>query len=103
MLLVRTAQRGQDFVEVAVHDRGMGVDETQLARIFDPFYTTKRTGMGLGLYITRAIVESHGGAISAAPGSERGLRVTVTLPIARAQLAYDQSPMPGGAANSDIR
>jgi two-component system, LuxR family, sensor kinase FixL len=78
-LIVRTSRR-LDCVEISVHDCGPGVNERAMPHIFDPFFTTKRNGMGMGLYITRAIVESHGGRIAAARERNRGLCVSVTLP-----------------------
>jgi signal transduction histidine kinase len=81
LLLVHTARRAADHIELVVQDRGHGVSPALLAGIFEPFYTTKRTGLGMGLYITRAIVESHGGRISAHPAEPRGLYMRVLLPI----------------------
>jgi len=101
--VVRTARRGNNAVELAVHDRGSGVGSAQFESIFDPFYTTKHSGMGMGLYITRAIVESHGGEITASPGPEVGLRVTVTLPVAGVLGEYDQSPIPDRVPDPEIR
>jgi signal transduction histidine kinase len=69
-------------VEICVKDHGPPLDANALQRIFDPLYTTKRSGMGLGLYITRAIVESHGGLINARRLSDHGLSMQVTLPAA---------------------
>jgi signal transduction histidine kinase len=75
-----TTTRTPTTVEVCVNDHGPALDVDTLKRIFDPFFTTKRLGMGLGLYITRAIVESHGGSINAYRLGDHGLSMKVTLP-----------------------
>ena len=67
-------------VEICVNDHGPAVEPAALKRMFEPLYTTKRNGMGLGLYITRAIVESHGGYIEAERLSDHGLSMRVVLP-----------------------
>ena len=55
----------EDQVEVTVSDTGKGIDLNAAERIFEPFYSTKTDGMGMGLSISRSIIESHGGAIRA--------------------------------------
>jgi C4-dicarboxylate-specific signal transduction histidine kinase len=80
-LAVVTSTAG-DHVELLVDDHGLGVPDSNLASIFEPFVTTKRSGLGLGLHITRAIVEAHGGSIAAEPRPDHGLRMRVKLPIA---------------------
>jgi len=89
-LAVRTTQRGAELIEVIVEDRGKGVDQDQLGRIFEPFYTTKRSGMGMGLYLSRAIIEAHGGCVHA-ESARPGLRVCVCLP--RAERATRHWPL----------
>jgi PAS domain S-box-containing protein len=82
-------ERGQ--VRLAVRDRGLGVPEEHRAHIFDRFYQahaggplTSMAGMGLGLYISRQIVELHGGEIAAEFPDERGTRFIVSLPLGEA-------------------
>ena len=48
-------------IEVTVKDTGLGIESKQSEKLFDPFYTTKENGMGLGLSISRSIIEAHGG------------------------------------------
>ena len=62
-----------------VHDSGPGVRPADAARIFEPFETTRATGMGMGLAISRAIVEAHGGHLSAEPGRHGLFRMTLPL------------------------
>src|SRR6185503_15778836 len=69
-------------VTVAVRDTGEGLDPANLERVFDAFFTTKADGMGMGLAISRTIIESHGGRLSAAPNSPRGAVFQFTLPSA---------------------
>jgi signal transduction histidine kinase len=70
------------LVEIAVRDRGVGVAPEHRDRIFERYFQAHetRTGMGLGLYISRAIVERHGGTIRAEFPDDGGSRFVVTLP-----------------------
>lgn len=84
-----TAMRWQDSVEFVVEDSAPGVPAEALARLFDRFYrvdvsrSRQSGGSGLGLAICRAIVGAHGGTITAAASPLGGLKVTVSLPLAR--------------------
>lgn len=80
-LLVRTARRGEDCVEIAVCDRGRGFDGQESVRIFQPFYSTRPQGMGMGLSISRSIVERHGGHLWAESQPGTGATFRFTLPI----------------------
>jgi C4-dicarboxylate-specific signal transduction histidine kinase len=72
------------FAQVSVVDSGSGVSPENLARLYEPFFTTKETGMGMGLNISRSIIESFGGRLVAAANPRRGMRFTFTVPMARA-------------------
>jgi signal transduction histidine kinase len=66
---------------VSVRDRGCGVQTDSVNRLFEPFFTTKAKGLGLGLAISRSIVESHEGRLWAETNSDRGMTFSFTLPI----------------------
>jgi signal transduction histidine kinase len=74
-------------LDLSVRDRGIGVDDSDLARLFEPFFRTDRSrergtgGMGLGLALCRRIVEAHGGQITASAHPQGGLIVELTLPL----------------------
>ena len=77
---VKTSLRNGN-VALMVEDAGDGVPEEALARLFEPYFTTKQEGLGVGLSITRSIVESHGGSIEVANLPEGGARFSVILPV----------------------
>jgi PAS domain S-box-containing protein len=78
-LLIRSRQHESDKVLVAVQDSGIGIDQQNLEKIFDAFYTTKSQGMGMGLAISRSIIENHGGRLWAVPNEGRGATFQFTL------------------------
>lgn len=80
-LMLRSARTPDGFAKVTVTDSGSGIPEEQMAQLFQPFFTTKATGMGVGLSISRTIIESHGGRIWAEPASGGGTCFAFTLPI----------------------
>jgi len=79
-LTIETAEPTPGTVEVWVRDTGGGVKEGDLENIFKPFVSTKASGLGLGLSISRSIVEAHGGTIRAERNAAGGLSVHVKLP-----------------------
>lgn len=80
VLRVRSESGGPDEVHVSIEDTGTGIDHSNLDSIFKPMFTTKVTGMGMGLAICRSIVEGHGGRIWISHGSEKGSTFHFTLP-----------------------
>jgi PAS domain S-box-containing protein len=84
-IVVRTAERAGKDVLVAVRDSGPGVDAARADRLFEPFYTTKGEGLGMGLAVSRSIVERHGGRIWFENNADRGATFYVTLPVAEGE------------------
>jgi len=80
VLTVTTSVGPDNSIQVAVSDRGPGVAPEVAARLFEPFVTTKDSGLGLGLSISQAIAESHGGRLWAAPNPRGGTTFTFSLP-----------------------
>lgn len=80
-LILRTWRYDDRSVALSVQDRGPGITANPVDRIFEPFYTSKREGMGLGLSICRSIVETHGGRIWASNNHDRGATLHLVLPI----------------------
>ena len=70
-----------EAVSVEVRDSGMGVDPERAAHLFEPFYTTKAEGLGIGLSISRTIVEAHGGHLSAATNVPHGAVFRFSVPL----------------------
>ena len=79
-LTVETAEGAAGTVQVCIRDTGVGVKEDDLEHIFTPFVTTNAAGLGMGLSISRSIVQAHGGTIRAERNPDRGLSVRVELP-----------------------
>src|SRR5262249_43590526 len=79
-LLIRTADAGRHYVLVAITDTGPGLPPAGLDRIFEPFYSTKAGGLGIGLSICRSIIEAHGGRLWACPNAPRGAVFQFTIP-----------------------
>lgn len=82
-LLIRTSKAEPDGVLVAVSDTGPGLSQANPDSIFEAFYTTKSSGLGMGLPICRSIVEAHGGRLWATPNKPRGAVFCVMLPIGK--------------------
>ena len=89
LLLATACRRNDKLVEIAVIDTGPGIDPQIAARLFEPFVTTKQSGMGVGLSICREIVEFHGGRLWAQPNPAGGTEFRFTVPIASAGVESD--------------
>ena len=81
---VRSRVEGETAV-VIVEDNGAGFDLDRVSHIFDSFYTTKPGGVGVGLAISRSIIDAHGGSMWAAPGIPTGAVIGFTLPLAESR------------------
>jgi signal transduction histidine kinase len=79
-LQLRTGPHGSNRIFVVVQDSGPGIDPVQLESIFDAFVTTKAHGMGLGLALSRMIIDRHAGQLSAVPAEPRGSIFRIVLP-----------------------
>ena len=89
-LLIRSQLRAPDQVVVAVQDSGIGIEPQNADRLFGSFYTTKPGGMGMGLSISRSIIEAHDGRLWASPNSGPGATFQFTLPSYRQPDANEQ-------------
>jgi signal transduction histidine kinase len=94
---------GEASITISIEDTGSGIDPVHLDRIFDPFFTTKSHGMGLGLAISRSIIEAHGGRLWASRRSPFGTAFHLTLPVTpdgAGEIGGCEVP-PAGSASSD--
>ena len=80
-LVIATSPVTDTMVEISVADTGSGISPEISAQLFQPFVTTKTQGMGVGLSISRTIVEAHGGSIAPRPNPGGGTVFSFTLPI----------------------
>jgi PAS domain S-box-containing protein len=98
-LLIATSADASNGILVSLRDSGPGLDPVSLERLFDAFYTTKSSGLGLGLSICRSIIEAHGGRIWASANEPRGAVFHLSLPLERDETATAEhaGPMPENA------
>jgi signal transduction histidine kinase len=82
-IVIRSRRQSTNEVLIAVEDCGAGINLEMIDKIFDPFFTTKQHGIGMGLSISRSIVESHQGRLWASPNPTGGAILQFTLPIQR--------------------
>jgi C4-dicarboxylate-specific signal transduction histidine kinase len=81
VLCIRTEKKDSDSIVVLVQDSGAGLDPKHSSRMFEPFYTTRAEGIGMGLTISRSIIEAHGGRLWALANNEPGSTFCFSLPI----------------------
>ncbi|HTI51515.1 MAG TPA: ATP-binding protein, partial [Planctomycetaceae bacterium] len=80
-LVVSSRMTEDNRIEIAIRDLGRGVSRENLARLFEPFFTTKTEGLGMGLPISRTIIEAHGGRLWLTPNDDTGMTARFVLPI----------------------
>jgi C4-dicarboxylate-specific signal transduction histidine kinase len=80
-LTIRTGLHDNDFVLISVCDAGPGIAEGELEQVFEPFFTSKVNGMGLGLSVCRTIIDAHGGELWVEHNSGRGATFHLSLPV----------------------
>jgi len=80
--LIARVHRIQAQVELTISDTGIGISQESLSKIFEPYFSTKQSGFGLGLAVTKKIIEDHHGSIDVQSEINRGTKFTVRLPAA---------------------
>jgi signal transduction histidine kinase len=81
LLNVMTARYAKDYALVRVADTGEGLDSDSITKIFEPLFTTKEDGLGMGLSICRSIIDAHGGNLWALPQHPHGSSFQFTVPL----------------------
>jgi C4-dicarboxylate-specific signal transduction histidine kinase len=89
-LSIRTQRTAPALAQITISDTGPGLAPDLLADIFEPFFTTKPNGLGMGLAISRSIIESHGGTLRAEAGNSGGATFIGLLPLAPAEQLGDR-------------
>jgi len=84
-LLLQARQAEGQMIEISVRDSGPGIPAQSLVQVFEPFFTTKPHGMGMGLAVSKTIVEAHKGRIWAENAPEGGARFCFTVPMAEGE------------------
>jgi signal transduction histidine kinase len=85
--LTARVHKSDGMVEVSISDTGVGIKEDSLPKVFEPYFSTKQAGFGLGLAVTKKIVEEHKGSIEVQSHVDRGTTFTLKLPAAPAESA----------------
>jgi signal transduction histidine kinase len=91
MLMIRIERDEGDCVRLTVQDTGVGITPQDMERLFEAFYTTKSDGMGMGLAVSRSIIERHGGRLWATPNDGPGATFSFSLPCKFDNLAKIQA------------
>ena len=106
-LLIRTGEDEDDCARLSVQDAGVGFEPQAASRLFEPFYTTKPGGMGIGLSVSRSIIESHQGRLWAAPNDGPGATFSFSIPRSHERVtgahSLDAIPKPMMAASHVMR
>jgi hypothetical protein len=91
-ICIETSREGADGVKLSVRDNGVGLPEDGGAHLFDPFFTTKPEGMGIGLSVSRSIIDRHQGRLWAANNSDAGVTFSFSVPRAERHAPPDTNP-----------
>jgi C4-dicarboxylate-specific signal transduction histidine kinase len=85
-LMLKTALEDDAALRLTVADSGTGIEPVQAVKVFEPFYTTKNKGMGIGLFISRSIIERHGGRLWAERNEPDGARFCFSIPLPKPRI-----------------
>jgi PAS domain S-box-containing protein len=94
LLVIRTERDTDNHIRLSVQDTGVGFEPQAMTKLFDAFYTTKSAGMGIGLSVSRSIIESHRGRLWAAPNDGPGATFSFSIPRRSEGVFDDQGPNP---------
>jgi len=97
LLQLSSARTGDGRIAVKVRDAGVGIAPENLEMVFEPFWTTRKEGLGLGLAICRSIIETHDGNILVEPNADRGVTFRFELAADEGAAAPQPTPLPGAA------
>jgi signal transduction histidine kinase/integral membrane sensor domain MASE1/GAF domain-containing protein len=98
VVVLRTETIGEGLAGVSIEDTGPGLQTAAPGDVFEPFYTTKSQGLGMGLSIARSIVVAHGGSIAARNNPDRGATFTILLPAATGEKTHSAAEASNGEA-----
>jgi len=89
LLVIRTERAPEDHVRLTVQDTGVGVEPHRVDKLFEAFYTTKADGMGIGLSVSRSIIERHHGRLWAQPNDGPGATFAFCIPLTLDSIPLD--------------
>jgi signal transduction histidine kinase len=92
-LLIRTERDGSDCVRLSVRDAGVGVDAQNINKLFEAFYTTKSDGMGIGLSVSRSIIERHQGRLWAESNDGPGATFSFSISAVQASVTIGRASL----------
>lgn len=86
IVTLESTSSNPETIEITVTDNGPGFGGVPIEQLFEPYFTTKASGMGLGLVISRSIVQAHGGTLTASQNPDGGAMMRITLPVSNEDL-----------------
>ena len=89
-LLIRTSSSEPDLIQLVLEDTGPSVDDAHVEQLFESFFTTKASGMGIGLGVCRSIIEAHGGMITVTNRVDGGAHAVIVLPVGKPPTLDDE-------------